>query len=63
MIFLMCQEPLASSASKRMDNFAEAVDFIKNCVSILFYQEYSIIFIVLRLMEGCACFKFYWNSS
>lgn len=50
MISLMCQDALAASDRKKMDNFEETVYLIKNCVYVIFYQEHSVIFIVLGLI-------------
>lgn len=49
MISQMCQDSLAASDSKKMDNFEETVYLIKNCVYMLFYQEHSALFIALRI--------------
>lgn len=49
MISLMCQDALASDR-KKMDNFEETVYLIKNCVYVIFYQEHSVIFIVLGII-------------
>lgn len=44
----MCQDSLAASNSKEMDNFEETVYLIKNCFYMLFYGENPAVFIVLR---------------